>query len=86
MIALSAPAPLAYLYPQRLTLPLGPVSTLLMKARIQRRAKGRLRLLANSRELWSRPMTALPERRLSLPVDRLPRGEVEDIAVDFIED
>jgi NADPH-dependent 2,4-dienoyl-CoA reductase/sulfur reductase-like enzyme len=86
MIALNAPAPLAYFYPQRITLPLGPVSPLLMKARIQRRTKGRLRLLANGRELWSRSMTALPERRLSVPVDRLPRGEVEDIAVDFIED
>jgi NADPH-dependent 2,4-dienoyl-CoA reductase/sulfur reductase-like enzyme len=86
MIALSASAPLAYLYPQRLTLPLGSISPLLMKARIQRQVKGRLRLLANGRELWSRSMTALPERRLSVPVDRLPRGEVEDIAVDFIED
>jgi hypothetical protein len=57
-----------------------------MKARVQHRAKGTLRLLANGQELWSRRMTALPERRLSLPVDRLPRGEVEDIAVDFIED
>ncbi len=85
MIALSAAAPLKYLYPQRLALPLARISPLLMKARIQHPARGRLRLTANGRELWSRAMTALPERRLSIPVSRLPQGEVDDITVDFIE-
>ena len=44
MIALSAAAPLKYIYPQRLALPLASLSPLLLKARIQRRARGRLRL------------------------------------------
>jgi hypothetical protein len=35
--------------------------------------------------VWGRAMIALPERRLSIPVSRLPQGEVDDIAVDFIE-
>jgi hypothetical protein len=56
-----------------------------MKARIQHPARGRLRLSANGREVWGRAMTALPERRLSIPISRLPQGEVDDIAVDFIE-
>ena len=56
-----------------------------MKARIQHPARGQFRLTANGRELWSRTLTALPERRLSIPVSRLPQGEVDDIAVDFIE-
>ena len=85
MIALSAAAPLKYIYPQRLALPLGSISPLLLKARIQRQARGRLRLSAGGRELWSRAMTALPERRLSIPVALLPQGDVDDIAVDFIE-
>jgi len=85
MIALNAAAPLKYLYPQRLALPLAGLSPLLMKARIQHPARGRLRLSASGRELWGRDMTTLPERRLSIPVSRLPQGEVDDIAVDFIE-
>jgi thioredoxin reductase len=85
MIALSAAAPLKYIYPQRLALPLAGLSPLLLKARIQHQAHGRLRLSAGGRELWSRAMTALPERRLSIPVSLLPQGEVDDIAVDFIE-
>jgi thioredoxin reductase len=86
MIAVGAAPPLKYVYPQRLTLPVGEVSPLLMKARIQKQAAGRLRLSANGREIWSRRMTALPERRLSIPVASLPRGEADEIAVDFIEE
>ena len=85
MIALSAAPPLKYVYPQRLALPLAGISPLLMKARIQHPARGRLRLTANGREVWGRAMHALPERRLSIPVSRLPQGEVDDITIDFIE-
>ena len=84
-ISVSAEAPLKYIYPQRLALPLGEVSPLMFKARASRRLRGRIRLLADDRELWSRAMTVLPERRLSLPVDRLPRQDVGHITVDFIE-
>jgi len=86
MIALQANAPLKYAYPQRLALPLAGMSPLLLKARVTRQARGRLRLLASGHELWSRRMTALPERRLSVPVSRLPAGELDDIAIDFIEE
>jgi hypothetical protein len=86
MVSLSAEAPLKYVYPQRLALPLGEVSPLMLKARAARILRGRIRLMADGRELWSRAMTALPERRLSIPASRLPRGEVGRIAVDFIEE
>lgn len=86
MIAVQASAPLKYVYPQRLALPLAGMSPLLMKARVERQARGRLRLLAGGHELWSRAMTALPERRLSIPVSHLPRGDLDDIAIDFIEE
>ena len=86
MIALTSEAPLKYIYPQRLALPLREVSPLMLKARIARKATGRLRLLANGAELWSRAMTALPERRLSIPAARLPQGDPGNIAIDFIEE
>ena len=86
IVALSSEPPLKYIYPQRLALPLGETSSLMLKARVLQRAAGRLRLSADGRELWSRAMTALPERRLSIPVARLPRGEADKIAIDFIED
>jgi hypothetical protein len=69
-----------------LALPLGPISPLMLKARAARILRGRIRLMADGREMWSRAMTALPERRLSIPVSSLPRGEVGHITVDFIEE
>ena len=78
-IAVTAKAPLRYVYPQRLVMPLAGLSPLLLKARADRAARGQLRLLADGREVWSRRMSILPERRISLPVDRLPR---EGVGVD----
>jgi NADPH-dependent 2,4-dienoyl-CoA reductase/sulfur reductase-like enzyme len=86
MVALSAKTPLKYVYPQRLALPLGTISPLMLKARVMRAASGRLQLSADGRVLWSRRMTALPERRLSIPGSCLPRGEPGDIAIDVIEE
>jgi NADPH-dependent 2,4-dienoyl-CoA reductase/sulfur reductase-like enzyme len=83
---ITAVAPLKYVYPQRLAFPVTEVSPLLLKARAARAARGRLRLLADGRELWGRRMAILPERRLSLPSDRLPRAGAGAITVDFVED
>jgi NADPH-dependent 2,4-dienoyl-CoA reductase/sulfur reductase-like enzyme len=66
-------SPIKYLYPQRLSLPLGEASPLLFQARVARAAKGRLRLLADGRELWSRRIAALPERRIAVSSTYLPR-------------
>ncbi len=85
-VPVSIGAPLKYVYPQRLTLPIGDISPLLMKARILSAARGRLRVSADGRQLWSRWMTALPERRLSLPIARLLPDDVNSVAVEFIKD
>jgi NADPH-dependent 2,4-dienoyl-CoA reductase/sulfur reductase-like enzyme len=77
---------LKYAYPQRLILPPGNVSPLLLKARMTRAARGRLRLTADGKELWGRRMSALPERRLSLPVSLLPQGAAGSLAIDFQEE
>jgi hypothetical protein len=37
-------------------------------------------------ERWGRGITALPEKLLSIPLARLPRGEPGSIAIDFIEE
>jgi NADPH-dependent 2,4-dienoyl-CoA reductase/sulfur reductase-like enzyme len=85
-VPITAVTPLRYVYPQRLALPLTEVSPLLLKARAMRAARGRLRLVADGRELWSRRMSILPERRLSLPTDLLPRARAGAITVDFVEE
>jgi NADPH-dependent 2,4-dienoyl-CoA reductase/sulfur reductase-like enzyme len=85
-IAVTAKSPLRYVYPQRLVTPIANLSPLLLKARVERAARGRLGLMADGREVWSRRMSLLPERRISLPVDRLPRDGVERVSVEFVEE
>ena len=85
-IAVTAKSPLHYVYPQRLVTPIAKLSPLLLKARVERAARGRLRLMADGREVWSRRMSLLPERRISLPIDCLPRDGVESISVEFVEE
>ena len=80
-------APLKYVYPQRFTaqMPIaGPPP--LLRARVSRAARGRLRLLVDGRELWSRRVSLLPERRIAIPSDRLPVANIQSIHVDLIED
>ncbi len=85
-IPVKASSPLRYVYPQRLATPVGRVPPLMLKARAERAARGRLRLLADGRELWSRRCAILPERRISLPADRLPRDGAGSISLRFEEE
>jgi hypothetical protein len=80
-------APLKYVYPQRFTaqMPIaGPPPFL--RARVSRAVRGRLRLLVDGRELWSRRARLLPERRITIPTDRLPPIGARSIHVELIED
>lgn len=85
-VPVTATAPLRYVYPQRIGLPGWPVPSLLLRARVERETRGRLRLLANGREVWSRRVHALPERRISLPADRVPLEGLETLSVELVED
>jgi NADPH-dependent 2,4-dienoyl-CoA reductase/sulfur reductase-like enzyme len=80
-------APLKYVYPQRISLQMGiagPPPPL--RARVSRAARGRLRLLVDGRELWSQRVNLLPERRITIPTDRLPPAGLRQIHVEIIED
>lgn len=82
-VSIRAAPPLRYVYPQHLSLPGWPPSPLAFKARILREAKGRLSLVADGRELWSRRVHLLPERRISLPASLFAPADAGEILVDF---
>ncbi|MCX2887288.1 MULTISPECIES: NAD(P)/FAD-dependent oxidoreductase [Pseudomonas] len=70
--------------PQRLTL--SPVEGMKnLQMRVNRAARGRLLITADGKELWSRTTSALPERRILVPIASLnvPKG-VQQIEVDFV--
>ncbi|NIF24780.1 FAD-dependent oxidoreductase [Pantoea sp. Tr-811] len=70
--------------PQRLTL--SPVEGMKnLQMRVNRATRGRLLITADGKELWSRTTSALPERRILVPIASLnvPKG-VQQIEVDFV--
>jgi NADPH-dependent 2,4-dienoyl-CoA reductase/sulfur reductase-like enzyme len=84
-IAVQAADPIKYVYPQFIA----PTATGVLpplRARVGRAARGRLRLVADGREIWSKRATLLPERRIAIPADRLNPAAVGDIRVELVED
>lgn len=77
--------PLRYVYPQRLSLPSAPDQKPVLRARVSRPVSGRLALLADGRELWSRRLSVLPERRIVIPADRLPLNSIHRVSLLFEE-
>jgi thioredoxin reductase len=76
--------PIRIVTPQRLCLPGPRLGRLHFKMRVAREARGRLRVLVDGREVVSRRMHVLPERRISLPRD-LSLDGAEAIHVEFNE-
>jgi NADPH-dependent 2,4-dienoyl-CoA reductase/sulfur reductase-like enzyme len=79
--------PIKYVYPQRMTAQVGVAGPMPpLRARVTRAARGRLRLLVDGRELWSHRAKLLPERRITIPTDRVPPIGAHSIHVELIED
>jgi len=66
--------PLAYVYPQRIHRDAPTDHPLLFKARVTRAARGQLSVSVDGKTVWSRPISALPERRIAW---KLPMSDVK---------
>lgn len=56
--------PLAYVYPQRIYRDAPTTNPLLFKARVSRAVRGRLSVIVDGAVVWSKRISALPERRI----------------------
>jgi NADPH-dependent 2,4-dienoyl-CoA reductase/sulfur reductase-like enzyme len=65
--------PLAYVYPQRIYRDAPTDHPLLFKARVTRAVRGRLSVMVDGNMVWSRRISALPERRIAW---KLPAGDM----------
>lgn len=81
-IRIEASGALSYVYPQRLT-GRGPYDPLLFKARAREAVKGTLRVLADGREIWSRPINVLPERRIAWRVPAVDLSGAHHLTIDL---
>jgi len=66
--------PLAYVYPQRIYRDAPTAHPLLFKARVTRAVRGRLSVVVDGSVVWSRRISALPERRIAW---KLPAGDLK---------
>jgi len=62
-----------YVLPQRLSESDAQAAMEHLQIRLNRRARGRLQLLTDGKEIWSKPIDSLPERRLLAPLAPLLR-------------
>lgn len=72
---------LRYLCPQVVALPDGAAGPWSFNARAARELRGRLVVMADGAELWSRSLHALPERRLTIPSRAICRHDSQSLVV-----
>jgi hypothetical protein len=75
---------LKYVVPQRLVAASGAPRTL--QVRVRRPARGTLSVVVSGQNLWSQRIDALPERRILIPLDRLPIDLNGPVHIVFAED
>lgn len=75
---------LKYVVPQRLVAASGAPRTL--QVRVHRPARGTLSVVVSGRDVWSQRINALPERRILIPLDRLPLDLNGPVHIVFAED
>ena len=73
-----------YVVPQRLVAASGAPRTL--QVRVRRPARGTLSVVVSGQNLWSQRIDALPERRILIPLDRLPIDLNGPVHIVFAED
>ena len=80
-VPIKASSPLRYVTPQVVAVPGDRPNGLLFRARVDRPARGTLRLLRNGEEVWHRKVFALPERRVRLPGGLVSLDDIESVEV-----
>ena len=75
--------PLAYVYPQRIYRDAPTTNPLLFKARVSRAVRGRLSVIVDGSVVWSRRISALPERRIAWCLPSLDAKVCQQISVEL---
>ena len=75
--------PLAYVYPQRIYRDAPTRHPLLFKARVSRAVRGRLSVMVDGKVVWSRRISALPERRIAWRLPSLDMRTCQHVSVEL---
>lgn len=75
--------PLAYVYPQRIYRDAAITHPLLFKARVKHAVRGRLSVAVDGETVWSRRISALPERRIAWELPLSNRKSCQQVSVEL---
>lgn len=75
--------PLAYVYPQRIYRDAPDGHPLLFKARVTRAVHGQLSVVVDGKVVWSRRISALPERRIAWRLPSLDMKTCQQVSVEL---
>ena len=75
--------PLAYVYPQRIYRDAPTSHPLLFKARVTREVRGRLSVVVDGSVVWSRRISALPERRIAWKLPAHDMRSCQQVSVEL---
>jgi len=75
--------PLAYVYPQRIYRDAPTTHPLLFKARVLRAVRGRLSVIVDGSVVWSKRISALPERRIAWKLPYRDMRTCQQVSVEF---
>jgi NADPH-dependent 2,4-dienoyl-CoA reductase/sulfur reductase-like enzyme len=79
----SLQGPLAYVYPQRIYRDAPTTSPLLFKARVTKAVRGCLSVSVDGHVVWSRRISALPERRISWKLPYRSMKNCQEVSVEL---
>lgn len=84
LIEVSCNGALKLCVPQRLA-PVDAVGLKQLQLRVNKSIEGRLTVKADGKEIWAKTLKCVPERRLLIPISKLPLSAgVQHIEVDFV--
>ena len=75
--------PLAYVYPQRIYRDAPTTHPLLFKARVTHEVRGRLSVVVDGSVVWSRSISALPERRIAWKLPARDMRNCQHVSVEL---
>jgi hypothetical protein len=75
--------PLAYVYPQRIYRDAPTANPLLFKARVTHAVRGRLSVVVDGSVVWSRRISALPERRIAWHLPYRDMMDCQQVSVEL---
>ncbi len=84
-ISVRVESPLEYVYPQWIYSPGAQLNSLQLRSRMERAAKGMIRVTCNGKIIWKKLVDAKPLQRIRLPAKLINTKTLQSLEIKFLE-